>query len=97
MYQLYGYWRSQAAYRVRIALSLKGRDWNEELVDLLKGEQFAGPVAQHNPHHTVPVLIEGTRVLTQSLAISSTWKRSIRTRRCCPAILSCGPGSARSR
>ena len=69
MYQLYGYWRSQAAYRVRIALSLKGRDWNEELVDLLKGEQFAGPVAQHNPHHTVPVLIEGTRVLTQSLAI----------------------------
>ncbi len=69
MYQLYGYWRSQAAYRVRIAMALKGQAWKEELVDLLKGEQFAGPVAQHNPHHTVPVLIDGPRVLTQSLAI----------------------------
>lgn len=69
MFQLYGYWRSQAAYRVRIALSLKGKTWNEELVDLLKGEQFAGAVAKHNPHHTVPVLIDGPLVLTQSLAI----------------------------
>jgi maleylpyruvate isomerase len=69
MYQLYGYWRSQAAYRVRIALALKGQGWTEELVDLLKGEQFAGAVAKHNPHNTVPVLIEGERVLTQSLAI----------------------------
>jgi len=69
MFQLYGYWRSQAAYRVRIALALKGKEWKEELVDLLKGEQFAGPVAQHNPHHTVPVLIDGPLVLTQSLAI----------------------------
>lgn len=69
MFQLYGYWRSQAAYRVRIALALKGKQWNEQLVDLLKGEQFAGPVAQHNPHHAVPVLIDGSHVLTQSIAI----------------------------
>lgn len=69
MYELYGYWRSQAAYRVRIALSLKGKEWREHLVDLLKGEQFAGPVAKHNPHHAVPVLIDGPRVLTQSFAI----------------------------
>jgi maleylacetoacetate isomerase len=54
---------------VRIALSLKGKAWQEELVDLLKGEQFAGGVAQHNPHHAVPVLIDGPRVLTQSFAI----------------------------
>ena len=69
MLELYGYWRSQAAYRVRIAMALKGIDWREHLVDLMKGEQFAGAVAQHNPHHTVPVLIDGQRVLTQSLAI----------------------------
>ncbi len=50
-------------------MSLKGLDWREHLIDLVKGEQFAGPVAQHNPHHTVPVLIDGPRVLTQSLAI----------------------------
>lgn len=69
MFQLYGYWRSQAAYRVRIALSLKGQEWQEDFVDLQKGEQFAGPVAQHNPNNTVPVLIDGPRVLTQSFAI----------------------------
>ncbi len=81
MLELYGYWRSQAAYRVRIAMSLKGLEWREHLVDLLKGEQFAGAVAEHNPHHAVPVLIDGSasgrpgagpdapRILTQSLAI----------------------------
>ena len=68
MLELWGYWRSPAAYRGRIAMSLTGLDWREHLVDLLKGEQFAGPVAQHNPHHTVPVLIDGPRVLTRSLA-----------------------------
>lgn len=81
MLELYGYWRSQAAYRVRIAMALKGLQWCEHLVDLLKGEQFAGAVAEHNPHHAVPVLIDRSytgrsgaspdapRVLTQSLAI----------------------------
>lgn len=69
MLELYGYWRSQAAYRVRIAMALKGLDWREHLIDLLKGEQFAGAVAEHNPHHAVPVLIDGPHVLTQSLAI----------------------------
>jgi maleylacetoacetate isomerase len=69
MLELYGYWRSQAAYRVRIAMALKGLQWREHLVDLVKGEQFAGAVAEHNPHHAVPVLIDGPRVLPQSLAI----------------------------
>ena len=69
MFELHGYWRSQAAYRVRIAMSLKNLEWREHLVDLLKGEQFDGAVAEHNPNHTVPVLIDGSRVLTQSLAI----------------------------
>ena len=37
--------------------------------DLLKGQQFDGPVAKHNPHHAVPVFIDGPNVLTQSFAI----------------------------
>lgn len=50
-------------------MSLKGLAWKEHLIDLLKGEQFEGAVAKYNPHNTVPVLIDGSRVLTQSLAI----------------------------
>lgn len=67
--RLFGFWRSQAAYRVRIALALKGLDWEETSVDLLAGEQFDGDIAEHNPQHAVPVLIDGGPPLTQSLAI----------------------------
>ena len=69
MFKLYGFWRSLATYRVRIALSLKGQSFDETLVDLLAGEQFGGDVAKYNPHHTVPVLIDGATALTQSFAI----------------------------
>lgn len=64
---LHGYWRSSAAYRVRIALGLKKLAWEPRAVNLAAGEQ-AG-LATLNPQALLPVLVEGEVVLTQSLAI----------------------------
>ncbi|MDO1527614.1 maleylacetoacetate isomerase [Fulvimonas sp. R45] len=68
---LYGYWRSSAAYRVRIALNLKGLAWENRPVHLVRdgGEQHAPGYAALNPQQLVPCLCDGERVLTQSLAI----------------------------
>jgi maleylpyruvate isomerase len=70
MTTLYGYFRSSAAYRVRIALNLKGLDYDQATVNLVKGEQKADDFRTHNPQGLVPVLEtdEGTQ-LSQSLAI----------------------------
>ena len=66
---LYDYWRSSAAYRVRIALNLKGVDYESRQVDLRKGEQTSAEYRALNPQGLVPMLeIDGHR-LTQSLAI----------------------------
>lgn len=66
---LHDYWRSSAAFRVRIALGLKGIDWESRPVHLVKGEQrAAGHLARH-PLGLVPVLEDGALTLTQSLAI----------------------------
>jgi len=66
---LHDYWRSSAAFRVRIALGLKGIDWESRPVHLAKGEQrAAGHLARH-PLGLVPVLEDGALALTQSLAI----------------------------
>jgi len=69
--ELYGYWRSSAAYRVRIALALKELAWENRPVHLVKdgGEQHAAGYAAMNPQQLVPSLRDGERVLTQSLAI----------------------------
>ncbi|QYJ95194.1 maleylacetoacetate isomerase [Shewanella spartinae] len=71
--KLLGYWRSSAAYRVRIALNLKGLDAELESVHLVKdgGEQHLPEYAALNPQELVPTLIEGDNefVLSQSLAI----------------------------
>lgn len=69
--KLYGYWRSSAAYRVRIALNLKQVDAELIPVHLVKGggEQHSPQYTQLNPTHLVPTLIDEEVTLNQSLAI----------------------------
>ena len=66
---LYDYWRSSAAYRVRIALNLKGIDYESRPIDLREDVQKSAEYRALNPQGLVPTLeIDGQR-LTQSLAI----------------------------
>lgn len=68
---LYSYWRSSAAYRVRIGLNLKGLAYDIVPVHLLRdgGEQHSQAYAKANPQQLVPMLQHGHRMLRQSLAI----------------------------
>src|SRR3981189_15197 len=68
--KLYIYWRSQASYRVRIALRLKGLVAEMISLDLLKGDQFDATYRALNPEMVVPTLIDRDGPpLVQSLAI----------------------------
>jgi maleylacetoacetate isomerase/maleylpyruvate isomerase len=70
--KLYTYWRSSAAYRVRIALELKGIAYQSVAVHLVRngGEQLSAAYRAINPSAAVPALeIDGGTILTQSLAI----------------------------
>jgi len=70
MMKLYGYWRSSASYRVRIALALKGVEVEHIAVNLRGGEQGQSEHISRNPQGYVPVLeLEDGTQLTQSLAI----------------------------
>lgn len=68
---LYGYWRSSAAYRVRIGLNLKGLAYRQVSVHLLRegGEQHADAYRALNPQGLVPLLVQGELRIAQSLAI----------------------------
>ena len=66
---LYGYFRSTAAYRVRIALNLKGLSADHRFVHLRKGEQTQESYRKINPAGLVPYWIDGDLQLAQSLAI----------------------------
>jgi maleylacetoacetate isomerase len=71
MLKLYSYWRSSSAYRVRIALALKGIEYEYLPVHLVKdgGEQNQPAYRALNPEGRVPLLVDGDFRLTQSLAI----------------------------
>jgi maleylacetoacetate isomerase len=66
---LFDYWRSSAAYRVRIALNLIGLSCRQVPVDLLRGEHRQAENLARNPQGLVPTLEIDGLVLTQSLAI----------------------------
>ena len=67
--KLYGYWRSLASFRVRIALNLKGLESEHAYLDLAKGDQFADGYRAINPQMVIPTLDDGGEPLFQSLAI----------------------------
>lgn len=71
MLELYSYFRSSAAYRVRIALALKGLKFDMAPIHLVRGggEQHAAAYRRLNPEGLVPTLVDNAGVLTQSLAI----------------------------
>jgi maleylacetoacetate isomerase len=66
---LYNYHRSSASYRVRIALALKGLEYDYVPVHLAKNEQFNESYAAVSAARLVPMLRDGDNLLTQSLAI----------------------------
>lgn len=67
--KLYGYFRSSAAFRVRIALNLKGLDYDQASVHLRKNEQQKADYLALQPQGLVPALEEDGEVFIQSLAI----------------------------
>jgi maleylpyruvate isomerase len=67
--KLYDYWRSSAAYRVRIALTLKGVDYESMPIDLRTGAQSGDDYKIVNPQGLVPAIDDDGLIVTQSLAI----------------------------
>ncbi|MBI4195812.1 MAG: maleylacetoacetate isomerase [Betaproteobacteria bacterium] len=69
-FKLFGFWRSLASYRVRVALALKGLKAEEISINLLQGRQYSDDYKAVNPQSVVPALaIDGGPPLFQSLAI----------------------------
>jgi maleylpyruvate isomerase len=67
--QLYGFWRSIASFRVRVALRLKGLAFEEIPIDILSGEQFEPTYAAVNAERVVPTFVHDGHSIYQSLAI----------------------------
>lgn len=69
MITLYDYWRSSAAYRLRIAFGIANLDYSAISVDLLTGEHRGEENLKRNPQGLVPSVVFDAESLTQSLAI----------------------------
>jgi len=67
--ELYGYFRSSAAYRIRAALHIKGLDFTTIPISLLAGDNKKAAYLQKNPQGFVPYLTDGDLAMGQSLAI----------------------------
>ena len=67
--QMYGFWRSIASFRVRVALRLKGIEFDETSIDILSGEQFEPGYDAINPAHALPAVVHDGNLLVQSLPI----------------------------
>ncbi|KAL0375892.1 UNVERIFIED_CONTAM: Glutathione S-transferase zeta class [Sesamum calycinum] len=67
--KLYSYWRSSCSCRVRIALNLKGLDYEYIAINLLKGENKTPEFLKLNPLGSVPVLVDGDITVADSFAI----------------------------
>lgn len=67
--RLHAYFRSSTSYRLRIALNLKGLDYEIEPVNIVKGEHREAGFLSHNPFAGVPLLQAGGRDRAQSVAI----------------------------
>src|SRR5450759_619717 len=67
--QIYGFWRSIASFRVRVALRLKGLSFEEIPIDILSGEQFKPDYEAVNAERVVPTFIHDGHSVFQSLAI----------------------------
>lgn len=91
--RIYGYFRSSAAYRVRIALALKGLSAALEPVHLLRAEQRAANFLALNPQGLVPVLVDDSHVISQSLAICEYLDEAYPD----TSRLLCGDAAARAR
>jgi maleylacetoacetate isomerase len=84
---LFDYYRSSASYRVRIALALKGIDYERVPIDLLHAEQRGTEYRAQNPQGMVPMLKVDGRPITQSLAIIH-YLEAVEP---APALLPCDP------
>ncbi len=91
--RMYGFWRSAATFRVRMALNLKGLAFTEQMIDLDAGAQHDDDYTAVNPQAVVPTLIiDGGPILTQSMAILEYLEEMHPA----PALLPLGP-QARAR
>jgi maleylacetoacetate isomerase/maleylpyruvate isomerase len=95
--RLYTYFRSSAAYRVRIVLSLKGLEWRPVPIHMLRngGEHRGSSYRAINPQGLIPALDDGG-IITQSIAICEYLEEKHLSQPCCRRTSAIAPMSARS-